>query len=88
MFSTEFVEILKISTYIWINIFFLVSSLLTVYIWVKLAKSSKKVNDTLDVVQGTAFSIYESFDKKGSQIAGNVGGFIAGLLNGKKRGKW
>ena len=88
MSNIDFVEILKISTYIWINIFFVVSSFLTIYIWVKLAKSSKKVNDTLDVVQGTAFSIYESFDKKGSQIAGNVGGFIAGLIQSRKKRKW
>jgi hypothetical protein len=38
-------------------------------------------------VQGAAFSLYESFDKKGSQLIGGVGNFVGGLISSRRRRK-
>lgn len=81
----NFREFLEVSALIWVNLFFLVGSLLSIAVWVFMARTGKKVNDTLDVVQGTAFSIYESFDRKGSQVIGTVGSFLGGLFRSRRR---
>lgn len=82
-----FREILEVSTLIIINLFFLIGTIASLVVWSKFAKTGRKINDTLDVVQGTAFSIYESFDRKGSQVVGTMGSFLGGLMRSRRRNK-
>lgn len=85
MFNQDFEYWLKISTYIWINLFFFIGTLLTVYLWSKFSRTQRKVSDTLDVVQGTAFSLYNNFDNKNSQLISTIGSLLSGLIAGRRR---